>query len=216
MLRFTFGKYKNQSIHEVFQKDKQYIKWLCSQLWFKNNHYNLYEGSMNEFNEYTPKINKDKFIAYTDGACPNNGNSKARSSIGIHFSEKNSIKLKDVSQPLDMDHHSNNYAEMRAIYECLSLIQKNKINIPIELYTDSKYCLSILLEWYEKWVRNDLLKNKKNLTIIEKTYKLYQTFTNISIIHVPSHRGTNDEHSYGNDIADKLARGALKKDIIIL
>ena len=135
MLRFTFGKYKNQSIHEVFQKDRQYIKWLCSQLWFKNNHYNLYEGSMNEFNEYTPKINKDKFIAYTDGACPNNGNSKARSSIGIHFSEKNSIKLKDVSQPLDMDHHSNNYAEMRAIYECLSLIQKNKINIPIELYT---------------------------------------------------------------------------------
>tara|TARA_Y100001936_G_C16092807_1_gene688177 strand:- start:6079 stop:6729 length:651 start_codon:yes stop_codon:yes gene_type:complete len=216
MLTFTFGKYKNQSVSEVFQKDRQYIKWLCSQLWFQQNHSKLYEESINSLNEYIPKINKDKFIVYTDGACPNNGNSRAKSSIGIHFSEKNSIKIKDVSQPLHMDHHSNNYAEMRAIYECLNLIKKNEIDIPIEIYTDSKYCLSILLEWYEKWLRNNLLKNKKNLSIIEKTYHLYKTFSNINIIHVPSHSGTNDEHSYGNDIADKLARGALKKNIIIL
>ena len=99
MLTFTFGKYKNQSIHEVFQKDRQYIKWLCSQLWFKKNHYNLYEGSMNEFNEYTPKINKDKFIDYTDGACPNNGKTGKKSAgIGVFFPHDESL---NISEPLD-------------------------------------------------------------------------------------------------------------------
>ena len=129
MLRFTFGKYKNQSIHEVFQKDRQYIKWLCSQLWFKNNHYNLYEGSMNEFNEYTPKINKDKFIAYTDGACPNNGNIKAKASIGIHFSEKNPIKIDDISQVLNTSKPSNNIAELSAIYKTFELLKENDVKI---------------------------------------------------------------------------------------
>ena len=214
MIVFTFGKYKNQLIKEVFEKDRQYIKWLCSQIWFKQNYIYLYEESIHLLNDYTPKVNKDKFIVYTDGACPNNGSSKARSSIGIHFSERNLIKINDVSQQLDIEHHSNNYAEMYAIYECLSLIQKNNITIPIELYTDSKYCLSILLEWYEKWLKNNLLKNKKNLKIIQKTYDIFKTFKTINIIHVHSHgRGKKDEHSYGNDIADKLARGALKKVI---
>ena len=48
------------------------------------------------------KIEKyeDKFLVYTDGACPDNGTPKARSSIGIHFSEKNSIKLNDISEKL--------------------------------------------------------------------------------------------------------------------
>ena len=207
----TFAKYKNKPVKEIFKKDKSYIEWLCSQIWFKKNYSNLYYASLHEINGYIPEINTDKFIVYTDGACPNNGNSKARSSIGVHFSEKNSIKIEDVSEELTMDKHSNNYAEMRAIYECLLLMKNKEISIPIELYTDSKYCLSILLEWYEKWIKNNLLKNKKNLSIIEKTYTLYKTFNRIDIIHVPSHgRGVDGYHSYGNDIADKLARGALK------
>ena len=55
---------------------------------------------------------------------PNNGNGQARSSIGIHFSEKNPIKIEDIGRPLILDTHSNNYAEMNAIYECLKIIKK--------------------------------------------------------------------------------------------
>ena len=207
----TFGKYKNKTIQDIFKLDKQYINWLCSQKWFHENHSELHAISVEVINEYRPVINDDKFIVYTDGACPNNGNSKARSSIGIHFSEKNSIKIEDVGSALNLTKHSNNYAEMSAIYESLRLIKEKDIKLPIELYTDSTYCRSILLEWYEKWVRNDLLHNKKNISIIQKTYDIYKEFDNLKIIHVPAHTRNKDEHSYGNSIADQLARNVLRK-----
>ena len=206
----TFGKYKNKTIQDIFKIDKQYIKWLCSQTWFHDNYSELYTISVEELGKCNPVINHDKFIVYTDGACPNNGNSKARSSIGIHFSEKNSVKIEDVGSALNLAKHSNNYAEMSAIYESLRLIKEKDIKLPIELYTDSTYCRSILLEWYEKWVRNDLLHNKKNISIIQKTYEIYKEFDNLKIIHVPAHTRNTDEHSYGNSIADQLARNALK------
>ena len=206
----TFGKYKNRSIDDVFKLDKHYIEWLSKQDWFKTQHIDMYHYSKNIVENFRPIINKDKFIVYTDGACPNNGSSKARSSIGIHFSEKNPIKIEDIGRPLILDTHSNNYAEMNAIYECLKIIKENNVTVPIELYTDSSYCRSILLEWYEKWIRNDLLKNKKNLDIIEKTYRVFKTFKDINIIHINSHTNKKDEHSYGNHIADQLARNALR------
>jgi len=206
----TFGKYKNKSVDDIFKLDKQYIGWLIKQSWFEDQHIELFNYSKNVIDNFNPVINNDKFVVYTDGACPNNGSSKARSSIGIHFSEKNAIKIDDVGRPLILDSHSNNYAEMNAIYECLRIIKENNVNIPIELYTDSSYCRSILLEWYEKWLRNDLLKNKKNLTIIEKTYNIFKTIKNINIIHINSHTNKKDEHSYGNHIADQLARNSLR------
>ena len=89
-------------------------------------------------------------------------------------------------------------------------VKNNDVKIPIEIYTDSSYCRSILLEWYEKWVRNNLLENKKNISIIKKTYDIYKSFRNINIIHVRSHTNKKDEHSCGNRIADRLARDALK------
>jgi len=206
----TFGKYKNKTIQEIFKLDKQYINWLCSQPWFHENHKQLYQLSLEQIGEYKPVINHDKFIVYTDGACPNNGSSKALSSIGIHFSEKNPIKIDDVGLALNREIHSNNNAEMTAIYECFRLIKEKEIKLPIVLYTDSKYCISILLEWYEKWVRGNLLHNKKNISIIKKTYEIYKELDGVEIIHVPAHTNNKDEHSYGNNIADQLARGALK------
>ena len=83
--------------------------------------------------------------------------------------------------------------------------------MPIHLYTDSAYCKAILEVWYVKWVTEvDLLENKKNLEIIKQTYDLYKSIDNIEIHKVKGHTTNNDEHSYGNRIADKLARGALK------
>ena len=149
----TFGKYKNKSVDDIFKLDKQYILWLIKQSWFEEQHINLYRYSKNVIDNFNPVINNDKFIVYTDGACPNNGSSKARSSIGIHFSEKNLTKINDVSQQLNMDHHSNNYAEMYAIYECLSLIKKNVFKL-------SNYNTISL--------PSEILINKKNYSVIRK------------------------------------------------
>ena len=34
-LSFTFGKFKDRTIHDVFQEDKGYIMWIIKQNWFK-------------------------------------------------------------------------------------------------------------------------------------------------------------------------------------
>lgn len=206
----TFGKYKNQSIENIFQKDKQYIKWLCNQKWYEENHEELYKMSKNIMNNHKPLINKDKFIVYTDGACPSNGMPGARSSIGVHFSEKNPIELDDISEKLFLKEHSNNIAELMAIFKCLEVIKENNITIPIYLYTDSRYCQFILTEWYEHWIKNNTLKNKKNIPLIEKTHKIYKSFNNLTILYVKGHSRKTDEHSYGNYVADLLAKNALK------
>ena len=116
-----------------------------------------------------------KYTVYTDGACPDNGTPKARSSIGIHFSEKNSIKLNDIGEKLILNNHSNNIAELLAIKKALELLISNNIKVPIQLYTDSSYCKSILDEWYNKWVKNNLLDNKKiNFKQQIQLYKYYK------------------------------------------
>tara|TARA_A100001037_G_scaffold306724_1_gene354588 strand:+ start:967 stop:1605 length:639 start_codon:yes stop_codon:yes gene_type:complete len=208
--KITFGKYKGKSIKYIYNIDKQYIKWLCSQTWYKERHTDLYNASIKIMDDIKIEKYEDKFLVYTDGACPDNGTPKARSSIGIHFSEKNSIKLNDISEKLILNNHSNNIAELLAIKKALELLISNNIKVPIQLYTDSSYCKSILDEWYNKWVKNNLLDNKKNLDIIKKTYDLYTEINNITIYYVKAHTNSNDEHSYGNRMADKLARNAIK------
>jgi|TARA_B100001094_G_C18191926_1_gene807882 ribonuclease HI len=208
--KITFGKYKGKSIEYIYNIDKQYILWLCSQTWYKERHTGLYNASIKIMDNIKIEKYEDKFLVYTDGACPDNGTPKARSSIGIHFSEKNSIKLNDIGEKLILNNHSNNIAELLAIKKALELLISNNIKVPIQLYTDSSYCKSILDEWYNKWVKNNLLDNKKNLDIIKKTYDLYTEINNITIYYVKAHTNNNDEHSYGNRMADKLARNAIK------
>lgn len=209
-MNITFGKYKGKSLDDIYKIDKQYIKWLHYQPWFKERYRDLYNKSIYLITNTDIEKYENKFIVYTDGACPDNGTPKARSSIGIHFSEKNSIKITDVSEKLILINHSNNIAELMAIKKALELLISNNINIPIHLYTDSSYCKSILNVWYEKWIKNNLLNNKKNLDIIKKTYDLYKRINNIQIHYIKAHTNNNDEHSYGNRMADKLARDAIK------
>ena len=69
--------------------------------------------------------NKDKFIIYTDGALTYNGDKKrAKCSIGIHFSDKNMVKIEDISEKLNVKQPSNNIAELTAILRALLQIIK--------------------------------------------------------------------------------------------
>ena len=56
-----------------------------------------------------------------------------------------------------------------------------------------------------KWIRNDLLKNKKNLDLIKETYNIYKTI-NVELFLIKAHTNKQDDHSIGNRIADQLAK----------
>jgi len=154
----------------------------------------------------------DRFIVYTDGACTNNGRKNARSSIGVYFSDNNLFKIDSFSRVLNVPKHTNNIAELTAIKESLKLIYINnvdKINYPINIYTDSEYSLNVITKWYPNW--SDKQKStKQNIPLIKEIYELCIKL-NPQIIHIKAHTGNDDEHSLGNAVADQLATNALKK-----
>ena len=131
---------------------------------------------------------------FTDGSCLKTGHG----GIGICFPNQEysnqSIAIKNKT--------TNQRTELFAIRYALSLVKDDKINI--EITSDSKYSIGCLTQWYPNWVRNNSLKNKKNLDIIAPTYKKIKNRTGKTIFkHVRGHQGNR-----WNEVADKLATDA--------
>ena len=108
------------------------------------------------------------------------------------------------------------------IYEgqllALKTIKHNNYkNEKIKLYTDSHYCLKTIQIWYLEWIDNGTINTRKNIDIIKNIYDNYYTQMNIELFYIKGHSKQKDEHSIGNDIADKLARESTynyKKNIL--
>ena len=206
-----FGKYNGKTIKEVVSKDLQYSQWLITQPWFSIKFIELHQSFMKELNMKLTSESEtydDSFIIYTDGACSNNGSLKARAGLGAHFSHRNKIKINDISEKLLCDKPTNNKAELTAILRALELCSKNKIYEQIIIYTDSDYSIKCITIWYPQWVEQKKLKNRKNIDILHKINQYY-TELNVLFKHIRSHTGLTDEHSQGNEIADKLAVGCI-------
>ena len=201
----TFGKYRNQTIKEVVEKDKQYSQWLITQPWFTIKHKDLYHLLKTELSETIPKtINKDSFIAYTDGACKNNGSQKARAGIGVYFNKHNSISIPNISERLIYKTQTNNAAELTAILKCLEKCLEYDIYQKIYIYTDSDYSMKCITLWYPEWIKKGNFNDRKNIDILHKINSIYERL-DVDFIHIRSHTGLTDIHSKGNEMADKLA-----------
>ena len=202
----TFGKYRNHSLKEVVEKDKQYSQWLMTQPWFTIKHKDLHNALKIELSETISKSvdSNDSFIAYTDGACKYNGSDKARAGIGVYFNKHNSISIPNISERLIYKKQTNNAAELMAILKCLEKCLEYKINQKIYIYTDSDYSMKCITLWYPEWIKKGNFKDRKNIDILHKIYDIYKKL-DVEFRHIRAHTGLNDIHSLGNDMADKLA-----------
>ena len=156
-------------------------------------------------------ISTDDIIIYTDGACRNNGYKNAKAGIGIHFSIKNKIHFDDVSERFT-DNPTNQRAELNAILEALRLTKDlcstKDVSHRIIIYTDSEYSINCITKWFYNWNKQGKLDKKKNIDLIQPAH-LYYRHRRIEFRHINSHTGLQDEHSLGNEEADRLANLAL-------
>ena len=205
-----FGKYRNQNINDIIKKDKKYLEWLNTQPWFTIKFKELHNQTTILLNEnITPIQTNNAFVIYTDGACSHNGSKFAKAGIGVHFSSNNKLKIEDISSRLHIDKPTNNKAELTAIKEALELCDKNNVKEKIIIFTDSDYSIKAITLWYPNWVKKNDLENKKNTDIL-KTIKPFYDKLNVTFQHIRAHTGLQDEHSLGNDRADRLAVESLK------
>jgi len=208
-LTFTFGKFKDRTIHDVFQEDKGYIMWIIKQKWFKDKFIKHYQYCLMILKP-VDHINENDIIIYTDGACSKNGSTSAKAGIGIHFSKRNKIKFDDVSEPLleiDGQKVTNQRAELYAILKALRITKE--VTNHIIIYTDSEYSINCVMRWFASWVSKNIVEKKKNVDLIRPIHQYYRS-NNFEFRHINSHTGLLDEHSLGNEEADRLATLSLK------
>ena len=154
-------------------------------------------------------------IIYTDGSAhPNPG----PGGFGVIVLD-NDEKIQYIyNKQFEKEKVTNNQMELKAIlYAFLNYgvnINTNEFtnNIPI-VYSDSNYCVQTFNSWMFNWANNGWVKSDKktpeNLDLIQAYYEWYQKGYRINLRKVKGHAG----HKW-NEMADKLATGALQGDNI--
>lgn len=202
----SFGKYRHSSVKDIVEKDYQYSQWLITQPWFTIKHKSLHNAFLHEMNGMNKKeiLSQDTFNIYTDGACKHNGSDKAKAGIGVYFNKHNSVNIPNVSERLTTIKQTNNVAELTAILRALELCYEYNIKHQILIYTDSDYSMKCIEIWYPQWKKENKMKDRKNIDILQKIDKLYEKL-DVKFKHIRSHTGLTDIHSKGNEMADRLA-----------
>ena len=80
------------------------------------------------------------------------------------------------------------------------------------IYSDSSYSIRCCTTYGEKmskkgWVQKG--KDIPNREIVEVAYNFVKKYKNIDFKHIRAHTGLEDEHSIGNEHADRLANLAI-------
>lgn len=155
------------------------------------------------------KLEKPPLNIYTDGACSNNGKPNAKAGFGVWFGKNDE---RNVSETYN-GRQTNNVAELLAIVTALTIvkddIEEGRI---IHVYTDSEYSKKCCTTYGEKMCKKGW-KNKgkdiPNRDIVETVYNFCKDYDNIKFHHIAAHTGLQNEHSIGNENADRLANLAI-------
>jgi ribonuclease HI len=143
-----------------------------------------------------PRHGGVKITIYTDGAARGNPGPAGWATILI-FGKK-VIEIGGASK-----HATNNQMELMASIEALRYLHKNKISMPIEIFSDSKYVILGITEWIFSWQkknwRNAAKKPVLNKELWEELHKLSQQFK-IKWTYVEGHSGYK-----WNERADEIA-----------
>ena len=145
-------------------------------------------------------MNEPKIIIYTDGASHGNPGPGAFAVI---------LRYKNITKTIvkGFKKTTNNRMELWGVIEGLKAI-KNK-NIPIELYSDSRYVINAINKsWLQNWIKTDF-KGKKNKDLWLEFFDIYQKL-NISFFWIKGHN--NNEY---NEKCDQLTQQCILNDELL-
>jgi ribonuclease HI len=141
---------------------------------------------------------------YTDGACSGN---PGPGGWGFVVLDGENTKSFSGSE----DPTTNNRMELTA---AIKAIESVDIGVSIILHTDSTYVQKGITEWIINWKKNNWISStKKPVANKDLWMKLdeYNLSRDIKWIWVKAHQSDDSNDSIYNNMADKLATGAITK-----
>ena len=138
-----------------------------------------------------------RYLLMTDGSSINANNKTGFDAAAAYILMKNGKVVHKES--ILLENHTNNYAEMYAIYKGTKFVVENLDLITDELIivTDSQLCQKSLTEWMVKWLKNtdnEVLKSStglvKNQELIKSAYiniLQIEMYVPVSVCHINSH-----------------------------
>jgi ribonuclease HI len=145
---------------------------------------------------------------YTDGACSNNGQRGAKAGLGVYFGENDP---RNCSERIE-GKQTNNTAELKAIIKAAEILYREILaGFTVNIYSDSSYAIRCCTTYGEKMEKRDWIKKKPipNQELVKQAYYTFKDKKNVHFNYIAAHTGKEDEHSLGNEGADKLANLAI-------
>ncbi len=170
--------------------------------------------------------NVNSRCVFVDGSFQKRGNGGI-GGYGVYFGKNSPYNIScRVKNP------TNNKCELLAILNVLKILKRNIDTIPKErvyiIVSDSEYSIFALNVWYKNWETNcwktstnNKVKNREIIQLILDLLKQLKKKIYIRFYHQYSHQRkpydiTSLEYVlwYGNDMADKLAKGEIKQSYL--
>lgn len=152
----------------------------------------------------TSVIGEPSTVVYIDGSA-RTVNGQPRSGYGIFWMDAN---FQDLVCQGELDDATCARAEVMAmkvvLQQIYKLIFKEDVKIHYIIRCDNIYVVRGVNEWMNKWHRENY-KDRAHADLWSEIYDLYQNISQyVTVVHVYAHKG-----EYGNEMADKLAKGVI-------
>ncbi|KAI9652340.1 MAG: hypothetical protein M1831_006887 [Alyxoria varia] len=139
---------------------------------------------------------------YTDGSALGNGARGAIAGVGVYFGPRDP---RNVSEALTGDRQTNQRAELTALKRAIEMAPRDR---DAAIFTDSKYSIDCVTEWFKHWRKNGWLTASKKAvenkdlieSILNKIDERFRLKAKTEFEWVKGH--ANDP---GNVAADQLA-----------
>ena len=149
---------------------------------------------------------------YTDGACSRNGQKGAKAGLGVYFGENDPRNCSEAIQ----GKQTNNTAELSAIIKAADILKREILaGFSVNVYSDSAYAIRCCSTYGEKLEKISWTKKKPipNVEMVKEAYYLFKGVKNVHFHYIAAHTGKTDDHSLGNEGADKIANIAIGQTV---